>query len=272
MQWWQMLPQNIDPIAFSFGGFPVPWYTICYLLGVILATLFFVSLLKRKGLILSEDTTIELIVSVLWGVIIGARLGYVLFYGDALYWTEPWRIISPYDFTLHEWVGIRGLSFHGGLIGGAIGLWRFTREARRNFWGFADTLVQTVPIGIFFGRIGNFLNHEIVGTATTTFIGMQWTAGEGVLRHPVTLYEALSEGLLLFFFLVLANRLGARPGNVTALFLIGYGAIRFMMEFFRDATLIANLGLTLGQALSTVLVLWGVLLLFRQSRQPLVVQ
>lgn len=272
IEWWQTLPQFIDPVAFSPFGFPIPWYTICYLLGVIFATIFFVSLLRRKGLVISEDGTIELIVSVLWGVIIGARLGYVLFYGDSSYWEEPWRIISPYDFTLGEWIGIRGLSFHGGLIGGAIGLWRFTREGNRDFWRIADALVQAVPIGILFGRLGNFLNHEIPGKITELAIGMQWFLEEGVLRHPVTLYEALAEGGLLFFFLVLVNRLQARSGNVTALFLIGYGVIRFVMEFFREVSIIQSLGITAGQALSTVLVLWGVLLLFRQSRQPLVVQ
>ncbi len=266
MAWWQTLALQIDPVAFTVAGIPVVWYTLAYILGIFLATLFFVSLARRRGLFMTEDATIELIVSVLWGVIIGARLGYVILYGDASYWQEPWRIISPYDFTLGEWVGIRGLSFHGGLIGGAFGLWRFSREAGRNFWQFADVLAQAVPVALCFGRIGNFLNHEIMGRVTTASWGMQLVPGEGLLRHPVTLYEALGEGVGLFFFLILANRLGARPGTIAALFLIGYGAVRFLLEFFRQADVIMTLGLTLGQALSAAMALFGALILFSRSR------
>lgn len=266
MAWWQTLALEIDPVAFEIAGIPVPWYTLAYVLGIFLATLFFVSLARRRGLFMTEDATIELLVSVLWGVIIGARLGYVILYGDESYWREPWRIISPYDFTLGEWVGIRGLSFHGGLIGGAYGLWRFSREAGRNFWQFADCLAQAVPLALLTGRIGNFLNQELIGRVTSVPWGMQLVSGEGLLRHPVTLYEALGEGVLLFFFLLLANRLGARPGTITALFLIGYGAIRFMLEFFRETELIMTLGLSLGQALSVAMVLGGALVLFSRAR------
>lgn len=253
-------------------GIAIPWYTLCYLLGVLLASLFFISLARRKRLFTSEEATIELITSVLWGVILGARLGFVILYGDESYLREPWRIISPYDFTLGEWVGIRGLSFHGGLIGGVIGLWRFSREAGRQFWGFADGVVQAVPIGLFFGRIGNFLNHELVGRPTEVAWGMVLVAGETFRRHPVVLYEALFEGLVLFFFLILVSRLGARSGNVAAFFLMVYGAIRFWLEFFREGSIIASLGITLGQALSLIMVLAGVILLVYRSRQPLVVQ
>lgn len=262
----------MDPIAFTLGGIPVPWYTLLYLAGVVLATLFFVSLARRKQLFKSDEATIELIISVLWGVIIGARLGYIIFYGDESYLREPWRIISPYDFTLGEWVGIRGLSFHGGLLGGMIGLWRFSREAGRHFWDFADALVQAIPIGLFFGRIGNFLNHELIGRPTEVMWGMLLIPGETFLRHPAVLYEALFEGGVLFFFLLLLNRLGARSGNLAAFFLIGYGLIRFFLEFFREATLIANLGITLGQAFSFAMVFFGVIILVHRSRQPLMVQ
>lgn len=272
MTWWQTLPLRFDSIAFEFFGLPVPWYTLCYLLGIALAALFFVAEARRRRLFVTEEATIELLVSILWGVIIGARLGYVLLYGDASYWREPWRIISPYDFTLGEWVGIRGLSFHGGLIGGIIGLYRFAREANRDFWSIADTLVLVAPIGLFFGRIGNFLNHELLGRSTEVVWGMFLVIGETALRHPVTLYEALGEGVVLFFFLLLANRLGARSGNLAALFLIGYGLIRFSLEFFREAELISRLGLSFGQVLSAVMIFSGVLLLLRRSRQPAVVQ
>lgn len=271
LTWWQSLPLSLDAIAFTVAGVGVLWYTLLYITGVVLATLFFISLLRRRDLVRSEDATLELITSVLWGVIIGARLGFILLYGDESYLREPWRIVSPYDFTLNEWIGIRGLSFHGGLIGGAIGLWRFTREAGRHFWDFADALVQSVPIGIFFGRIGNFFNHEILGRFTEVSWGMQMLPEESFLRHPVTLYEALGEGLILFFFLALVARLSPRPGMVTALFLIGYGVIRFVLEYWRDAALLSGIALTLGQAISFFMVLSGALLLLRR-REQIVVQ
>lgn len=266
---WQTLPLQFDSIAFTFGGVSVSWYTLCYLTGIIFVTLFFVSLLRRKGLLGSEDTTIELITSVLWGVIIGARFGYILLYGDASYLEEPWRIISPYDFTTHTWIGIRGLSFHGGLLGGAIGLWRFTREANRHFWDFADVLVQALPLGLFFGRIGNFLNHEILGQITTAFWGMQIFPNELYLRHPVTLYEALGEGILLFFFLDLSARLSPRSGVLSSLFLIGYGVIRFALENWRDTPLLPNFFLTMGQTVSLAMLLAGCLLLLQRALRPL---
>ncbi len=267
---WQTLPLRFDAIAFALFGIDIPWYTLCYLLGVVLAALFFVSLAERKNLLHSEEATIELITSVLWGVIIGARLGYVFLYGDETFLREPWRIISPYDFTTGEWIGIRGLSFHGGLLGGAFGLWRFSREAGRHFWDFADALVQAVPIGLFFGRIGNFLNHEILGRFTEVAWGMRAIPEESFLRHPVTLYEALAEGVILLFFMALASRLAPRPGMLTAIFLIGYGAIRFFLEYFRDTSLLGDFFLTMGQAVSFLMVLIGALLLLRRTDRTVV--
>lgn len=269
LHWWQTLPLRFDVTAFHIFEISIPWYTLTYLLGIVLATLFFVSLARRQNLLPNDDITIELITSVLWGVIIGARLGYILLYGDASYFREPWRIISPYDFSTGTWVGIRGLSFHGGLLGGAIGLWRFTREAGRHFWDFADALVQAIPIGIFFGRLGNFLNHEILGRATEVSWGMRFFPEESFLRHPVTLYEAVGEGILLFFFMALAARLSPRPGMLTAIFLIGYGAVRFFFEPWRDTPPLADVSFTMGQAASMVMVLVGTLLLFRRTESRL---
>lgn len=269
---WQTLPARFDAIAFHVMGFGVPWYTLCYLTGIFLATLYFIDLARRRQLFRTEETVIELILSVLWGVIIGARLGYVLLYGDASYWAEPWRIVSPYDFSLHTWVGIRGLSFHGGLVGGMIGLWRFAREAQHHFWQIADVLVQAVPIGLFFGRVGNFLNHELIGRPTEILWGMQLLPTETMLRHPVTLYEALGEGVLLFCLLLLTDRLRMRPGVTAAVFLIGYGLIRFCMEWFRQVEIIPSLGLSMGQAVSVVMVLGGVYVFIRRSQASTVVQ
>lgn len=261
---WQMLPLSFDPVAGYVGGLPVTWYAVMYMLGAAFSALYFVWLGKRRGLLPDADVSVEVILSVLWGVLIGARLGYVFFYGGSEFIAEPWRIISPYDFELGEWVGIRGMSFHGGLIGGAFGLFMFTREGNRSFLRYADILVQTVPIAILFGRFGNFLNHEILGRATGSNWGMYFSAGEAQLLHPVTLYEATFEGLILFVVMAVASRFVQTPGRLTTLFLFLYAIIRYVAENYRAVPLPEDLVLgawSVGQALSFAMVLLGIAVL-----------
>lgn len=261
---WQTLPLSFDPVALYVGGLPVTWYAVMYMLGAAFSALYFVWLGKRRGLLPDADVSVEIILSVLWGVLIGARLGYVFFYGGSEFIAEPWRIISPYDFELGEWVGIRGMSFHGGLLGGAFGLFMFTREGNRSFLRFSDLLVQTVPIAILFGRLGNFLNHEILGRATGTAWGMHFSTGGTELLHPVTLYEAASEGVALFIVMAIAARFTQTPGRLTALFLFLYAIIRYFAENYRSVPLAEDMVLgawSIGQALSFVMVLLGVAVL-----------
>lgn len=271
-QSWQTLSLSFDPIAGYVGGLPVTWYAVMYALGAMFSALYFVWIAKRRGLLADAEVSIEIIVSILWGVLIGARLGYVVFYGGSEFIEEPWRIISPYDFELGEWVGIRGMSFHGGLIGGALGLFMFTREAGRDFLRFSDALVQAVPIALFFGRIGNFLNHEILGRVTTASWGMYTPAGQTALLHPVTLYEAALEGLMLFFIMVIVGRSIRTPGHATAIFLFLYAAVRYFAENYRAIPAPDSLVLgawSIGQALSLVMVLLGVAALI-WPRKPVV--
>ena len=267
---WQSLPLTLDPVAGYLAGLPVTWYAVMYIVGALFSALYFVFLAKRRGLLADAAISIEIIVSVLWGVLIGARLGYVFFYGGQEFISEPWRIISPYDFGLDEWIGIRGMSFHGGLIGGAVGLFMFTREAKRDFFRFADVLVQAVPIAIFFGRIGNFLNQEILGRATTTPLGMYFPATGPLLLHPVTLYEAALEGLVLFLLLFILSRIISSPGRITALFLFLYAIMRYFAEGYRAIPLPENLVLgyfSIGQALSLAMVLLGLAVLLLARRR-----
>lgn len=261
---WQTLPLSFDPIALYVGSLPVTWYAVMYVLGAVFAALYFVWIAKHRGLLVSAELSIEIIVSILWGVLIGARLGYIVFYGGSEFLDEPWRIISPYDFREGVWVGIRGMSFHGGLIGGALGLFMFTREAGRSLLRFSDALVQTVPIALFFGRIGNFLNHEILGRETDTTGGMYFPGSGATLLHPVTLYEAALEGILLFIILALAGRIVRTPGRLTALFLFLYAGLRYFAENYRAVASPDELILgvwSIGQALSLVMVLAGVVVL-----------
>lgn len=262
---WQALPLAFDPVALYVGTFPVTWYAVMYLLGATFAALYFVWLGKRQMLLPDGDVSVEVILSVLWGVLIGARLGYVFFYGGSEFVAEPWRIISPYDFSLGEWVGIRGMSFHGGLVGGAIGLFMFTREGNRSFLRFADLLVQTVPIALLFGRLGNFLNHEILGRVTTVGWGMYFPTSGPTLLHPVTLYEALFEGLMLFVVMAVFGRFVRVPGRLTAIFLFLYATVHYFAENYRALPAPEELvfGIwSIGQAFSLAMVLLGIVILF----------
>ncbi len=267
---WQSWPLSLDPLAGRIVGFPVTWYAVMYIAGAVFAALYFVALARRRGLLVDASGAVELSVSVLWGVILGARFGYVFFYGGQEFIQEPWRIISPYDFGLGEWIGIRGMSFHGGLIGGAIGLFMFTREGRRNFFQFSDLLVQAVPIALFFGRIGNFLNQEILGRVTTGWWGMYFPATGSLLLHPVTLYEAFLEGGVLFTALYMLSRKMATPGYTTALFLFLYAGLRYFAEGYRALPLSESLVLgyfSVGQALSIVMGLLGLVVILLSRRR-----
>ena len=265
---WQSLPLSLNPILGYVGSIPVTWYALFYILGAFFSAAYFLWLARQKGILRDNFVSIDLLVTILWGVVIGARLGYVFFYGGEEYIREPWRIISPYDFRMDEWIGIRGMSFHGGLVGGAIGLWIFTREAGRNFLAFADCVVQAVPIALFFGRIGNFLNLEIIGRATGTAWGIQLPWSGSTLFHPVTLYSAFGEGLFLFTLLFIAGRYLNTPGKMTGLFLLLYASVRINLEFFRaipTGELIFG-AVTMGQTLSIGMIIVALVLLFRPRR------
>jgi phosphatidylglycerol---prolipoprotein diacylglyceryl transferase len=270
---WQSLPLSLDPILGFLGPIPVTWYALTYAGGAVLAAFYFVSLARRRGLVPDAAVSIELIVTVLWGVLIGARIGYIFIYGDiSEYLQEPWRIFSPYDFSLQAWVGIRGMSFHGGLVGGALGLWFFTREANRHFLDFSDALVQAVPLALLFGRLGNFLNQELPGRITDASWGMYFPGSEAILRHPTVLYEAFGEGLLLFLLLHVAGRFRTSSGFVTALFLLLYAFIRYVAEWYREPDpgreFIFGV-LTTGQGLSVAMAVIA-LLVFLFSRRRVV--
>ena len=238
-----------------------------------MASLYFLWLARADGLIGDIGVSIEVVITVLWGVFIGARLGYVVFYGGQEFIAEPWRIISPYDFGAREWIGIRGMSFHGGLLGGIAGLAIFTREARREFLRFSDALVQAVPIALFFGRIGNFLNHEILGRPIEgMWLGLPIALTGSPLLHPVTLYEAATEGLVLFILLSILARVVTTPGRITALFLFLYAGVRYVAEEYRAIPLPQDLVFayfTVGQALSIGMVLLG-LVIFLWPRKRVV--
>lgn len=257
MNSWQYIPEHIDPIAFTVGFLSVRWYALFLLFGTVLA---FAALRweekKRKKGTLSEDSLWDLLLFVFLGAIVGGRIGYVLFYDLPYFLDHPLAVVSPYDFEQGIWTGIAGMSFHGGLLGVTLAVFLFVRKTKEGFWTIADRLALVAPLGILFGRLGNFMNGELYGRVTEKPWGMYFPSSGTpfLLRHPSQLYEALLEGVVLFIFLfLLKKKTSLAPGLLAAIFLVGYAMTRFMVEFFREPD--PQLGLvfcylTMGQWLS----------------------
>ncbi len=265
---YQNLPLEISPIAFKVGFFAVTWYSLMYL--VAFGTVYGLLKWRRKN----DQVKVNLnnffqnletfFLYLIGGLLIGARLGYVLFYNFDYFWQNPIAIISPFD-VMGEFVGIYGLSYHGGLLGIILATTIFVKKYKLNFWQLADFVTPAVPAGYFFGRLGNFLNGELYGRITEKEWGMYFRDENGLvfLRHPSQLYEAFFEGLILFLILWMLRNGFRYRGKVFSipcflLYVLGYGLFRFFIEFFRepDVQLGLFLGfLTLGQIFSLGMIL-----------------
>ena len=256
----------LDPIALSLGPFVVRWYALAYIAGLVIGWRYCLWIASQKPRVARREDVDDFLVWATLGVILGGRTGYVLFYRPEFYFANPSEILKL-------WHG--GMSFHGGALGvlAAIGL--FTRQRKMNYLAFADIIAPAVPIGLFFGRIANFVNDELWGRVTDVPWAMVFPSDPAHLpRHPSQLYEATLEGLVLFvilFFVMRRTDARQRPGTLSGTFLIGYGAARIIGECFRQPD--ANLGfifwgITMGQILSVPVVLCGVWLLWRARQQP----
>jgi phosphatidylglycerol:prolipoprotein diacylglycerol transferase len=250
----------IDPIAISLGPLAIRWYALAYLVGFLLAWRYALSMVGRDETVRPNRLDIEdFMVAALLGVVLGGRIGYVLFYNLESFVANPLEILKL-------WQG--GMSFHGGALGVIIAIFVFAWLRKIPTFKLADIVVCTVPIGLFLGRIANFINGELFGRATDVPWAVKFPAGGYVPRHPSQLYEAVLEGLLLFFILWLLRRqewVRARPGVLAAVFLIGYAAFRSIAELFRepDAHIGFILGdaISMGQVLSLPMILGGALVL-----------
>lgn len=258
---------NIDPVALAIGPLQIRWYALAYLAGFLLGWFVAVRLLRRAGAsaIVKPELIEDLMPWVVLGVILGGRVGYILFYNADLYAGAPLE-------ALKLWHG--GMSFHGGVLGVITAMALYARARKLPFLSVTDIVAAVTPIGIFFGRIANFINGELYGRATSGPWGIVFPHGGPLPRHPSQIYEAVLEGLCLFVVLMICARhkqAFSHHGLLSGVFLAGYGLARFTVEFVREPDVQIGLmgtGLTMGQTLCLPMIALGLILIgvWKRSR------
>lgn len=254
---------SFDPVALQIGPFALRWYALAYMVGLLLGWRYCVYIGQRSPLPLSRSLFDDFLIWGALGVILGGRVGYVLFYNLDDYLAHPIQVLMV-------WRG--GMSFHGGLAGMLVAIWLFARSRSLPFLAIADVIAAATPIGLLLGRLANFVNGELYGRTTDAAWGVVFPGPDAgpLPRHPSQLYEAALEGLLLFLVLFALARftdIRGRPGRLTGVFLVGYAASRILVEFFREPDIQIGLlaaGTTMGQWLSLPLLAVGLYLLFRR--------
>jgi len=256
---------NFDPVAVSIFGFDIHWYGLMYVAGFLSVYFLWVYRVKRYPEFAESKWNSELISDLIFygaiGAVVGGRLGYVLFYKPDYYSSNLLEV-----FYLQQ----GGMSFHGGLMGVIAGIFLFSRKIKLSFMAVADFVAPVAPIGLFFGRMGNFINQELWGKVTDVPWGMVFTNGGPLPRHPSMLYEAVLEGLVLMAALWFVARKPRPIGLLSGLFLMGYALARIFVEFFRVPDEHLNYLLfdwvTMGQILSLPMFLLGLFLVVRAKR------
>lgn len=257
----------IDPIAISIGPIAIRWYALAYIAGLLLGWRYVVYYCAKTPNIMSKRDIDDLLFWATLGVILGGRTGYILFYNLEYYMANPANILKV-------WQG--GMAFHGGFMGVIVAIILFARKRGISILAVLDAAAVATPIGLFFGRIANFINGELFGRVTDSPIGMVFPNGGPEPRHPSQLYEAALEGLILFIVLFVLSRsayVRHRPGILGGTFVAGYGISRIIVEFFRqpDAQLgFLTFGATMGQLLSIPMVLAGIgCIVFAMKSDPI---
>jgi phosphatidylglycerol:prolipoprotein diacylglycerol transferase len=244
---------NIDPVAINVFGLAIRWYALAYLAGFVAGWSYVLHLTKswHLSVIFTRDVIDDFLVWAVLGAVLGGRIGYVLFYNLPYYSDNPLQ-------ALKIWEG--GMAFHGGLIGMSVSMFLFAKLKSLSFLRLADFIACAAPIGLFFGRISNFINGELFGRPTNSDWGVIFRFVDDQPRHPSQLYEAALEGGVLFVILLLLSRIRfiqSAPGLLATIFLAGYGAFRFSIEYVREPD--SQIGLywemfSMGQLLSGVMI------------------
>ena len=256
-----MFINNFDPVAIQIFSIEIRWYSLAYIFGILIGWLYCKKILiKDKNISKLFD---DLISYLIIGIILGGRLGYVIFYNLEYFLSNPIEILMI-------WHG--GMSFHGGLLGVLASTIIYAKKHNVNKFIFLDLIAGSAPIGIFLGRIANFVNSELYGRETDVLWSVIFTEIDNITRHPSQIYEALLEGVILFFilfFFIKKNYL-LKPGLISSLFLIFYSLFRFLVEFFRvpdDQIGFIYLNLTIGQIISLIFLSFGFYLFFIKKNE-----
>ena len=253
---------NFDPVAFSIGPLIVRWYALAYLAGFVLGWKYCLRLADKVSTRPNKEDIDNFFTWAIIGVIVGGRLGYTLFYNAQYYFSYPLEI-------LQVWKG--GMSFHGGVLGVMIAIIVFANTNKINMFRISDLVCAAAPIGLFFGRIANFVNAELYGAVTTQPWGVVFPGAGELPRHPSQLYEAFLEGIVLFILLwMLSRSANTKTGTVTGVFLLGYGLFRMLVEFVREPD--AHIGLiagmiSMGQILCIPMILIGLLIVYAAQKE-----
>ncbi|MDC1014209.1 prolipoprotein diacylglyceryl transferase [Candidatus Pelagibacter sp.] len=254
-----MFINNFDPVAFQIMSFEIRWYSLGYILGIVIGWT-----LCKKVFIKNSDISEKFddyITYLIIGIILGGRLGYVIFYNFS-YYSE--NILDIFKI----WQG--GMSFHGGLLGVIASSYIFAKKNNQNIFSYLDQVSLVAPIGIFFGRLANFINSELYGTTTDVPWSVIFIKVDNLSRHPSQLYEAILEGIILFLILIyfINKNYLKKPGLISGLFLIFYSLFRFFVEFFRvpdEQIGYLILNFTMGQIISLVFAATGIILFYLKN-------
>jgi phosphatidylglycerol---prolipoprotein diacylglyceryl transferase len=262
-----------DPIVFEIGPFfgigpfAIRWYALAYIVSLLIGWRYCLWHGKRTPRLVSRDQLDDFFIWAILGVILGGRLGYILFYNPLFYLEHPLEVLKV-------WEG--GMSFHGGLVGVILAMLLFTRSRKLPFFALADIVAAATPIGLFFGRLANFQNGELYGRITDAPWAMRFPGDPEHLRHPSQLYEAVLEGLILFVILFLlssSETVRKRVGILSGVFLVGYAASRLLVELVREpdaqlAFLPQISFLSMGQWLSIPMLLYGIYVVATAKKVP----
>ena len=249
-----MFINNFDPVAFQLFSLEIRWYSLSYIFGILLGWIYCKKILiKNKQHIELFD---DLITYIIFGIILGGRLGYVIFY-------NPIYFLNNFSEIFMIWNG--GMSFHGGLIGTILATYFFSKQKNLNSFIFLDLISLSAPIGIFLGRVSNFINSELYGRQTDVFWGFKFLKIDNITRHPSQIYEAIFEEIILFILLnfIYKKYQDLKYGIISALFLIFYSLFRFLIEFTREPD--SHIGfiafnLSMGQIISIIFLIVGIIL------------